>query len=229
MKQKIQISIPEPCNEGWQNMTPVEKGRFCASCQKTVLDFTYLSDNEIINLVAKNDTLCGRINVSQLNRNLIETKTKSNYFGYLATSVLAFLGFGTESSVAQEKPAQEQTDLKYLNKAKDSIVSFEVNGTVFFEGKPLQNTTIRNNYSSISTLSDENGKFSIMVKNGDTLDFSFLGMEIQERVVKENKLINIALNRFDDEIKMETSVTGYIIEKRTFFGRTFRKIGNWFR
>lgn len=229
MKQKIQISIPEPCHEAWQNMTPVEKGRFCASCQKTVLDFTYLSDNEIINLVNKNDNLCGRINTSQLNRNLIETKRKSNYFGYLATSVLAFLGLGTENVVAQDKPLVEQTDLKHLNRTSDSIGTFEVKGTVFFEGKPLQNTTIRNNYSSISTLSDENGKFSIIVKNGDTLDFSFLGMEIQERVVKENKLINVALNRFDNEIKMETSVTGYIIEKRTFFGRIFRKIGNWFR
>ena len=229
MKQKIQITIPEPCHEGWQNMTPVEKGRFCASCQKTVLDFTYLSDNEIINLVNKNDDLCGRISTSQLNRNLIETKRTSNYFGYLATSVLAFLGLGTSTIVAQERPVTEQTDLKYLNKATDSIVTFEVKGTVVFEGKPLQNTTIRNNYSSISSLSDENGKFSIMVKNGDTLDFSFLGMEIQKRVIKENKLINIALNRFDDEIKMETSVTGYIIKKRTFFGRTFRKIGNWFR
>jgi hypothetical protein len=65
-------------------MTPVEKGRFCASCQKRVLDFTYLSDNEIIKVVTKNDTLCARINVSQLNRNLIETKIKSNYFGYFA-------------------------------------------------------------------------------------------------------------------------------------------------
>lgn len=115
MKQKIQISIPEPCNEGWHNMTPVEKGRFCASCQKTVLDFTHLSDNEIINLVSKNDTLCGRINVSQLNRNLIATKRTSNYFGYFATSVLAFLGLGTYSVVAQEKPLVEQTDVKYLN------------------------------------------------------------------------------------------------------------------
>jgi hypothetical protein len=229
MKQKIQISIPEPCHEGWQNMTPVEKGRFCASCQKTVLDFTYLSDNEIIKLVSKNDNLCGRISISQLNRNLIQTKRKSSYFGYFATSVLAFLGLGTESVVAQEKPVTEQTDLKYLNKVTDSIVTFKVKGTIFFEGKPLMNTTIRNNYSSITTLSDENGKFSIMVKNGDTLDFSFLGMEIQKRVIKENKLINIALNRFDDEIIMETSVTGYIIEKRTFFGKTFRKIGNWFR
>jgi hypothetical protein len=144
MKQKIQISIPEPCHEGWQNMTPVEKGRFCASCQKTVLDFTYLSDNEIINLVNKNDNLCARINVSQLNRNLIETKRTSNYFGYFATTVLTFLGLGTESVIAQEKPVVEQTDLKYLNKATDSVKKIIVSGLVKnVYGQPLPGAIIK--------------------------------------------------------------------------------------
>ena len=224
----MQISIPEPCNQGWQNMTPVEKGRFCASCQKTVLDFTYLSDNEIINLLNKNDNLCGRINTSQLNRNLIETKTKSNYFGYLATSVLAFLGFGTESSFAQEKPVTEQTDLKYLNKAADSIEGFKISGAVVLDGRPLLGTDIINYSSKIMTKSDENGRFSIIVKYGDTLVFSFLGLTSQERIVKENKLMNVMMNRSDNEVLMEYCVTGFI-KKRTFFGRTFNKIGNWFR
>ena len=143
MKQKIQISIPEPCNEGWHNMTPVEKGRFCASCQKTVLDFTNLSDNEIIKLVSKNDTLCCRINVSQLNRNLIETKRTSNYFGYFATSVLAFLGLGTYSVVAQEKPLVEQTDVKYLNNTIDSKKKITVTGVVTYEGAPLPGVTVK--------------------------------------------------------------------------------------
>lgn len=229
MNQKIQITIPEPCQEGWQNMTPVEKGRFCASCQKTVLDFTHLSDNEIINLVAKNDTLCGRINVSQLNRNLIETKTKSNYFGYVATSVLAFLGFGIETVVAQEKPVQEQTDLKYLNKASDSVEKFKISGTIIGDGNKLQNATITIKGTYIGTQSDENGKFNLMVKVGDTLNFSFLGFEEIEKVVDKLDLMNVQLNKSNTEIKMEYIAMGFIIKKRTFFGRTFRKISNWFR
>ncbi|WP_329806368.1 carboxypeptidase-like regulatory domain-containing protein [Flavobacterium facile] len=180
MKQKIQISIPEPCQEGWQNMTPVEKGRFCASCQKTVLDFTHLSDNEIINLVAKNDTLCGRINVSQLNRNLIETKTKSNYFGYFATSILAFLGLGTESSVAQEKPAQEQTDLKHLNKIIDSDKKITVTGVVTSEGVPLPGVTVRIKNKKEFVQTDEFGRYSIKVKKGKILVFSYIGLEDME-------------------------------------------------
>lgn len=228
MKQKIQISIPEPCNEGWHNMTPVEKGRFCASCQKTVLDFTNLSDNEIIKLVSKNDTLCCRINVSQLNRNLIETKRTSNYFGYFATSVLAFLGLGTESLVAQEKPLQEQTDLKKLNKASDSVKKFPIYGKVFLENKTLPKVSVLNKTSNFETETDENGIYNILVSNGDVLIFSYLGLLSQERIVKENKLMNVNMKYSDNEVKMEYCVTGFI-KKRTFFGRTFHKIGNWFR
>lgn len=225
MKQKIQISIPEPCQEGWQNMTPVEKGRFCASCQKTVLDFTHLSDNEIIKLVSKNDALCGRINVSQLNRNLIETKIKSNYFGYFATSVLAFLSLGTYTIVAQEKPVQEQTDLKYLNKATDSVKNITVTGVVTGNsGEFLQGATvvIKNTSSGVQT--NEKSEYSIKVNIGDILVFSYLGYEDRVITVNANK-INVQLHNSLDSFDIGIIIT----KKRTFFGRTFHKIGNWFR
>ena len=228
MKQKIQIAIPEPCHKGWQNMSPVDKGRFCASCQKTVLDFSLLSDNEIIKLVSKEDNLCGRFSTSQLNRNLIETQRKSNYFGYLATSVLAFLGLGTVSIVAQEKPVVEQTDLKYLNKLSDSVKKFPIKGKVFLENKTLSKVSILNKTSNFETETDENGMYNILVSNGDVLIFSYLGLLSQERIIKENKLMNVNMKHSDNEVKMEYCVTGFI-KKRTFFGRTFHKIGNWFR
>lgn len=204
MKQKIQITIPEPCQEGWQNMTPVKKGRFCASCQKTVLDFTHLSDNEIINLVSKNDALCGRINVSQLNRNLIETKTKFNYFGYVATSVLAFLGLGTSTVVAQEKPIVEQTDLKYLNKVSDSVKRITVTGVVTdYEGKPLRDVSVSIKGSNDYVLTDKNGKYSLEVKKGKKLVFSRLNFE--EKIIRV-KLVNINL-----QLKKEEMLIGAVI------------------
>lgn len=224
MKQKIQINIPEPCHEGWQNMTPVEKGRFCASCQKIVLDFTYLSDNEIINLVNKNDNLCGRINVSQLNRNLIKTKRTSNYFGYFATSVLAFLGLGTENVVAQEKPITEQTDLKYLNKATDSVKKITITGVVKDDdGMPLPGAVINIKDSEKYVQTDEFGKYVILANLKDTLQFMFLGFDNYEIEIKSST-INVQLTRSEN-------IIGQMItyKKRTFFGKTFHKIGNWFR
>jgi hypothetical protein len=195
MKQKIQISIPKPCHEGWQNMTPVEKGRFCASCQKKVLDFTHLSDNEIIKVVTKNDNLCARIKVSNLNRNLIKTKTKSNYFGYFASSILAFLGLGIETIVAQEKPDIEQTDLKYLNKASDSVKKITVSGRVTWDGHLLPGAIVKIKGTKNSTYTDKNGKYTIEVNQGEILIFSFLGKIDKEVLVRNSKKINVVLNQ----------------------------------
>ncbi|MES2862567.1 MAG: carboxypeptidase-like regulatory domain-containing protein [Bacteroidota bacterium] len=225
MKQKIQISIPEPCNVGWQNMTPVEKGRFCGSCRKIVLDFTYLSDNEIINLVNKKDNLCGRINVSQLNRNLIETKRVSNYFGYFATSVLAFLGLGTGNIIAQEKPTQEQTDSKYLNKATDSVKGITVTGVVRGnEGQLLHGATIVIKGTQSGVQTNDEGKYSIKANLGDALGFSFISYEDKVITVSSN-VINVQMS--NSNVILE----GFMIsvKKRTFFGRIFRKKTNWYK
>jgi hypothetical protein len=228
MKQKIQIAIPAPCHKGWQNMTPVEKGRFCATCQKTVLDFTYLSDNEIIKVVTKNDTLCARINVSQLNRDLIETKTKSNYFGYFATTVLAFLGLGTESVIAQEKPVVEQTDLNYLNKDLNSVKKITVSGLVTDSfGYPMPGVVVKIQNKKRFIQTDKFGKFSIEVKRNKILVFSFIG-SIEQRIKVNSDNLNVVLER-DKSISDEITLGSIVMKKRTFFGRTFRKIGNWFR
>ncbi len=227
MRHKIQISIPEPCHEGWQNMIPVEKGRFCASCQKTVVDFTHLSDNEIINLVSKNDALCGRINVSQLNRNLIETKTTSNYFGYFATSVLAFLGLGLENVVAQEKPDVEQTDFI----AKDSVVNpnlpHNIIGIVKDKDGVVSYVDVYLKGTKINTKTDTEGFFKIKVQLGDVLIFSSLGRYNKEITISTKNDYVVFLEK--EEQVEEILVMAGFIKKRTFLGRTFRKIGNWFR
>ena len=46
MRKSIQLHIPEPCHEDWTTMEPVEVGKYCAACQKQVVDFTGMSDLE---------------------------------------------------------------------------------------------------------------------------------------------------------------------------------------
>jgi hypothetical protein len=59
----MRYHIPTPCNENWDKMTPTEQGRFCSLCSKTVVDFTRMSDDEVLNYFAnhKNENVCGRI------------------------------------------------------------------------------------------------------------------------------------------------------------------------
>jgi len=45
--KKFNLSIPKPCHENWEQMTPAEQGRFFGACQKTVVDFTHMSDREL--------------------------------------------------------------------------------------------------------------------------------------------------------------------------------------
>jgi len=70
MSKKFQLQIPEPCHENWDKMTPGDKGRFCDSCQKTVHDFTGMSDAQLIAFFKKPSTgsVCGRFYNDQLER-----------------------------------------------------------------------------------------------------------------------------------------------------------------
>lgn len=65
------IDIPKPCHENWNTMTPDDKGRFCAQCSKTVIDFTRMSDHQIVRLLENSDSkICGHVTTDQLNRTI---------------------------------------------------------------------------------------------------------------------------------------------------------------
>jgi hypothetical protein len=64
------ISIPEPCSENWDRMTPAEQGRFCGACQRTITDFSGMDDAELLRYFAKHKHFCGRFTAGQLDRPL---------------------------------------------------------------------------------------------------------------------------------------------------------------
>lgn len=68
MGKYYSLRIPEPCHEDWNQMTPSDKGRHCSSCDKTVIDFTMMSDYQIKDFLKMNqgEKLCGHIKKSQL-------------------------------------------------------------------------------------------------------------------------------------------------------------------
>ncbi len=72
MSKKLQLTIAEPCHENWDGMTPVEKGKFCGSCQKQVVDFSNMSDRQVAEFFKKPSTgsVCGRFMSDQLDREI---------------------------------------------------------------------------------------------------------------------------------------------------------------
>jgi hypothetical protein len=61
------ITIPTPCHEDWNAMTPNEQGRHCGSCVKTVVDFTTWQPLAILEHFETNVNVCGRFKTDQLN------------------------------------------------------------------------------------------------------------------------------------------------------------------
>jgi hypothetical protein len=69
--KKLKLAVAEPCHENWNDMTPDQRGRFCAACQKTVVDFTHMTDRQIAEYFKKPaGSVCGRFYSDQLNREM---------------------------------------------------------------------------------------------------------------------------------------------------------------
>jgi hypothetical protein len=61
--------ISKPCHENWDDMTPQSGGRHCKECDKTVKDFTGLTNDEISAYLTEHagEKICGRFSSDQLN------------------------------------------------------------------------------------------------------------------------------------------------------------------
>jgi hypothetical protein len=72
------ISVPKPCNEDWNAMTPEGIGRFCNVCTKTVTDFTGMTAVEIQTYLQLNSgqQICGRFKTEQLDNIIIRIPEK---------------------------------------------------------------------------------------------------------------------------------------------------------
>lgn len=69
------------CNQDWDTMKSIEGGKYCSSCSKILVDFTQMTNEEIVNYLQNNSHACGRILTSQLYSPIyIHEPTQSNFF-----------------------------------------------------------------------------------------------------------------------------------------------------
>jgi hypothetical protein len=72
--ENIILQVKESCSADWNKMTPQERGRFCGQCEKVVVDFSQMNDQEIVDQIKKaSKGLCGRFYEDQLMRELDAT------------------------------------------------------------------------------------------------------------------------------------------------------------
>jgi hypothetical protein len=132
----MKIHIPEPCHENWGSMTPNEQGRFCGSCQKTVVDFTNFSAEDIQNYFTKHygQKVCGRFKQQQLNS--IDIQIPSVIFNQIPASrkfaLALLLVFGTTLFSCTDNQGQPATlgEVKLIDTAKTKVDTAKIENQV---------------------------------------------------------------------------------------------------
>ena len=160
MPPSLRITIPEPCHEDWNAMTPAQQGRHCASCNKIVMDFTTMSDAQIIAYFqsTKGNT-CGRFYNNQLNRDfyLYTTTTagKRTRIRYIAVSMLVAQLFAYRSYAA------DMLDTTKIRIDSCGVVSIDT-------ASNMVEDTLSNASDSLSLSWEEEGRPIITI--GDTYE-----------------------------------------------------------
>ena len=222
----IQLSIADPCHENWNNMLPEEKGRFCLSCQKTVVDFTNMSDGQVFDYFKNyNGNTCGQFTPQQLDRDIAKPKTHSigrwKYFWQiLLPAVFAF--YKVEGQTLKGKVAPK-TVCRADSARPVSIVmgmiarpsnyrepKYELQGTVLNEKQePIPFASIVSENSKNSVAADSNGHFSVQLTQGENLIFSSVGYESKTFTydsLKPASIKHLEVSRSTNTILIETNI-----------------------
>jgi CarboxypepD_reg-like domain/Secretion system C-terminal sorting domain len=223
MPASLHVNIPEPCHENWQNMTPNQQGRHCMSCQKTVVDFTLMSDQEILNHISRaSSNICGRFDEEQLDKVYEEKKIRRSFsFRYAWNVVVAtFLLTGNAAMAQSKNPvkkkemvnSKDKTDNREQQIILGGIASIipdrKITGEIIDDstGKPVSFASIRIKGVKTGLSANEAGRFDLVApgrKNKITLIASAIGYADNEFEVPvdNGKLYKIMLAPEADELK----------------------------
>jgi len=201
MMQIKHLNIPQPCNQNWNSMTATESGRHCQSCSKTVVDFTRMSNDEIIGYLSTNRHVCARIGAQQIhsvNMQLV-SRQPQNKGGWTKWIVAASLFVSTTYSRANAQsitPSIEQiignsqhAESFPLGKIviPDSAKYHTISGTVVDDTNlPLPGVSVKLDGGNVGTVTDNNGRFSIRVPvSAKKITVSYVGFERTELKLKK--------------------------------------------
>lgn len=214
MRTQTYLHVATPCNEDWSKMTPVEKGRFCDSCAKQVMDFTVMTDTEILkHLKVGGGKICGRIHKDQLQRALhdIDRKKKKSW-QFLMAGFVSLL-FSIVKGNAQKKELKEEPKAGLLSTNSSSVFTEQLQqSNLTLKGKvmnaeqeSLLHAYALNPLSLEKILVNKQGQFVMQVN--EKVDAVLVGAKgFDSRMVPvsllQNKDTTITLNATD------TTITG---------------------
>lgn len=210
MSKSISLSIENPCHEQWSDFTPTATGGFCSSCSKNVVDFTKMSDAEVLAFFTnKPANTCGRLRTDQLKS--YSFQAAPTFYPGLTLLKAGFLSImfalvAKESSanvIPQQAPSVYIQPAAGIQTEAHRVASEEriVKGIVRDDtNAPMAGVSIYLKGSMEGTVTDADGKFEFprKLKEGDVLMLSFIGYETMEYTITAETIDSI-------EIKLSTA------------------------
>ena len=186
--QHLQLTIPEPCHQNWEQMTPTQQGRFCNACAKEVIDFSTMTDIQVLNYFTNltNEKVCGRALPEQLDRTISRPEQPRKRIFWYWNYVVMFLMFFTKGNAAKAqggiKPVTECSPVKAndirgkvalnVDKAPLRVITGKVTDG---EGNPVSFAVIRIKGTPTTISADANGAYSLRAHSGDVFGISAPG------------------------------------------------------
>ncbi len=228
--KSLTVQIPKPCHERWADMRPNEQGRFCASCQKTVVDYTVLSDRELARVLNQSSgEICGQLRHDQINRPLVIPAQENSFWRHWL-SIVTMGALSWQTAQAQSGQVVTPSRLATIQPLK-SLATQEaipgdtnqvtVSGRVMFADSTgfisaVPNATVlvktidphvQTRKLFMSGVTDDAGRFNLLIPadwpiNNLTLDVFAIGLSAHE--VKTNVRSATATITLSDVLLTET-------------------------
>ena len=232
----MKITIEKPCNENWNEMIPDEKGRYCNKCAKSVIDFSILSDQEVIAVLSSSKgELCGRVTSTQLSTPFIhfpEPKLSRIPYSKIAANLFFVASaFSAQSCNAQNdkpKTAIHTSKVDYedpivggicveeIDAANDITQNSVIEGTILSssDSTPIYHAKVEfiTLYRVYTTYTDSMGLFTLNIPQDATKTKNVIRTSFQEIKRSAPKKANTAVEGFNiyDQYFM---TQGYILSK----------------
>ncbi len=185
------IQLDNPCSENWVKMTPSERGRFCNSCSKQVVDFSVMSDADIVAYFKKHKNVCGRFAEEQLERNLLPYSRKQTLLGKaIAAVMLLFQTFIAEAHTDNVKPkavfeqsAQDKqnygSECSKLIPGDSNVFIIHLDVSDAYTSDPIHNARVFINGDTVECLTSDVGTLIV------ELPIAFKDSSVKLTVIKE--------------------------------------------
>lgn len=237
--KRIELAIPAPCQQRWQDMKPKESGRFCDSCQKTVVDFTTMTDQQIGAYFSNQPkNVCGRFTASQLNRDVVLTQNSTNsvlkqrWLGLMTAGLLSWSSTQGQSTqlpeqnvlirerITPELPAQDEfIEQHETTAAKDSTWVIEGKVIAETDKSALPGVHIIVKGTQQGTITDASGIFKLALPSHNKqliLRIVWIGFISQEIKINPAQKSPLAISLAEDDTLLgEVACT----RQPTFFQR----------